>query len=112
MEFTYRNRKHLAKITLVSLVFILLLALNLKVWGGTSGNDAHLNICIGSQSILLNHYILSDNYSRKNVRTAGYIGIIVISVFLSFIRFIWKYRNSSFYEKKYTLVTLCVRMDE
>ena len=41
MGFTRKNRKHIVKINFAPLVFILLLALNFKIWGGTS-SESHL----------------------------------------------------------------------
>lgn len=111
MELIYRNRKHITRIALIPLVFILLLASNFKIWSGT--NSYHgLEVTIDSQSILLDHGILSNNRNSENANNTGFIGVIVACVLLPFVRFTWKYKIKLFCEKRYTLVSLCVRMDE
>lgn len=120
MEFTYRNRKHIARIALIPLVCILLLALNFKIWGGTySEGDLEKNVVNLSKE--LEHCILSNNDNMEKIKgpiqikqllDTGFIGIIINCALLSFIRFISIYRSKLFSIRRYTLVSLCVRLDE
>lgn len=120
MEFIYKNIKHIARITLVSLVFILLLALNFKIWDETY-SKGHPEEIIVNLSEELGHCILSNNDNMENVKDAvqikqlldtGFIGIIIDCVLLSFSHFISIYSSKLFCGRRYTLVSLCIRMDE
>lgn len=120
MEFAYRNRKHIARITLVSLVCILLLALNFKILGGTY-SQGDIKKVIANQLKELEYCILSNNANMENVNDSaqikqlsdtGFIGIIIDCVLLYFTLFISIYRSKLFCKRRYTLVYLCVRKDE
>jgi hypothetical protein len=120
MESTYRNRKHIARIALVPLVCILLLAFNFKIWDGIY-SQGNLEKIIVYQLKELEHCILLNYDNMEKVENAvqikqfldtGFIGIIIDCVLLSFTHFIWIYRSKLFCERRYTLVSLCVRMDE
>jgi len=67
MEFTYRNRKHIARIALVPLVCILLLALNFKIWDGTY-SEGNLEKIIVNQLKELEHCILSNNDNMEKIK--------------------------------------------
>lgn len=119
MEFTYRNRKHIAKVALVSLAFILLLGLNLKIYGGTYDKGDFEGI-IANQLKDLEHCILSNIDHRESVNNTvqikrlldtGY-NIIVDCILLIFTHFIWIFRSKLLWERRHTLVSLCVRMNE
>ncbi|HEY5586592.1 MAG TPA: hypothetical protein VIK78_19140 [Ruminiclostridium sp.] len=120
MEFTYRNRKHIARIALVSIAFFLLLALNFKIWGGTY-SVGDLEKIVINQSKEFEHCILITNDIKGNLKNAvqikqllstGFNGKIIDCVLLSFTSFFGIYRSKLFCERRYTLVSLCVRMDE
>lgn len=120
MEFAYRNRKYITRITLVSLAFILLLLLNFKVLVGTY-SQGNLNNIIPNQLKELEYCILSNNANIINVNDSaqikqlsdtGFIGIIIDCVLLLFTHSIWIYRSKLFCVRRYTLVALCVRKDE
>jgi hypothetical protein len=120
MKFIYKNRKHIARILLANIVFILLLAFNFKVWGG-SYSEGSLQDIIIHESKELEHCILLNNDNKENVKVdvqikqlldAGFANIIIDFILLSFIHFIYICRSKLFYKKRYTLVSLCVRMDD
>lgn len=119
MEFIYRNRKYAARIALVSLVFILLLVLSFKIFGGKN-NKANLNKVRVNRSKVIEYCIPSDN-NKQNIKSSvqikrlvdvGFANIIISCAILSLIHFIRIYRSNLFCERRYTLVSLCVRMDE
>ena len=120
MEFGYRKRKNITRIAVVSLVFILLLLLNFKELGGTYSQGDLKNI-LANQLNEFEYCILSNNANIINVNDSaqikqltdtGFIGIIIDCILLLFIHSISIYRNKLFCARRYTLVSLCVRMDE
>jgi len=120
MEFTYKNRKHIARIMLVHLVVILLLALSFEIWG-TTYSESNLERIVLNQSKELKHCALSNKDNNEDAKGAvqkkqlldtAFTGIIIACILLLFTRFIWIYRSKLFKERRYTLVSLHVRMDE
>lgn len=120
MEFTYKNRKHIARFTIALLILILILLLIFKMSRGTY--SIIINNIIVNQTKELEHCILPTNDNRENVKVVlprkhlyntDFLNIIIYGfVLLVFIHFIWIFRSKFFYGKKYTPVSLCVRMDE
>lgn len=120
MEFAYRNRKYITRITVVSSVLILLLLLNSKILSGTysQGNLKKiipnqlkdLEYCILSNSA--NIINLNDSAQIKQLSDSGFIGTIIYCILLLFTYSIWIYRSKLFCIRRYTLVSLCVRKDE
>lgn len=120
MKFVYKNRKYVARILLVNIVFILLLAFNFKIWGGAY-SEGSLQDIINHESKELEHCILLNNDNKENVKAVvqvkqlldvGFANIIIECLLLSFIQFIYICRSKLLYKKRYTLVSLCVRMDD
>jgi hypothetical protein len=120
MEFTYRNRKHIARINLIPLVFILLFTLNFKILGGTYSED-QLKKIKKNQSKELEYGTLSNTNNKVNLKIdveikqlldTDFSDIIIDCALLSFIPFIWIYRSELFCNRRDTLVSLCVRMDD
>lgn len=120
MESKYRNSKYIARINLVPLVFILLLTLNFKIWGGTYSEGQFKKIK-NNQSKELEYCTLSNTDNRVNLKAdveikqlldTDFSGIFINCVLLSFIPFIWIYRSELFCKRRDTLVSLCVRMDD
>lgn len=122
MESTYRSKKRITRIAYIPLVFILFLALNnFTVSSGTSPNGGSLEVITGSQSTVLNHTILTDTYSwenikaaysREHVKSTGANGTVDDCIFLLLICLIWRCKSILLWRRRYTLVSLCVRMDE
>lgn len=122
MESTCKSRKRITRSAYIPLVFILFLALNnFTVSSGTSPNSGSLEVITGSQSIVLNHTILTDiygwekikdTYSRKDVKGTGSAGTVDGYIFLPLICLIWRYKSKLFWRRRDTLVSQCVRMDE
>jgi hypothetical protein len=120
MEYTYRNRKHIARIALISTVIILLLALNYRLWGGFY-TEGDLEDIILTQSDELKHCILCNNEVMAELRDASiinhvsdvdFIGILTFCSLFSVTWIVWDCRNKSDWKDSFTLVSLCVRMDE
>lgn len=120
MESTYRSKKRIIRITYIPLVLILFLALNnFTVSSGTYPNCGGL--ITGNQSIGFNHIILTDTYSwenikdtysREHVKNTGAASTIDNCIFLLLIIHIWRYKSILLWRRRYTLVSLCVRLDE
>jgi hypothetical protein len=117
MEFTYQNKKHISRILL--LMVILLLSFNFKIYT-RADNEGNLNETIVNQSKEFKYNILSNDDNKEKVKVAVQIkqlldavftGISIDSVTLLFTPFILIYRSKFFFERKDTLVSLCVRMD-
>jgi|GEM_PF-4399053 hypothetical protein len=122
MESIYRSKKRITRIAYIPMVFILFLALNsFNVSSGTSSDGGGLEVITGGQSIVLNHTILTaaycwenikDTYNREQIKNTGATGIVNDYIFLLLLCLIWRYKSILLWRSKYTLVSLCVRMDE
>ncbi|WP_088228670.1 hypothetical protein [Desulfosporosinus sp. FKB] len=121
MTLIYRSKKCLTRIALIPLAFILFLAVNVTVSSGTSSNSVDHEGITSSQSIVLNHTFLTDTYgwekikdtySRDNIKGIGSGGRVDILFSLPLLCLIWKNKSKLLWRRNYTLVSLCVRMDE
>lgn len=115
MEFTYKNRKHIARIALALLVILLLSALGFKILGGTY-SQGNVEEIVFSQSKELGHCILSNDYNHaaqiKHLLDGGFACIVAFCVLLSLPCFILICRGHLFGNKGDSLVSLRVRMNE
>ncbi|AET70353.1 hypothetical protein Desor_4956 [Desulfosporosinus orientis DSM 765] len=116
MEPIFSSKKRIIKITYVTLVFVLFLVLNFSVSKGITPNGGDLEVIIGGQSILQNQTILTDAYSGENGKDTRYTGGIsddcLFLALIWVIYFNWRYKSVLYWSRRYTLVSLCVRMDE
>ena len=115
MESIYKNKKYIAGIIIVPIVFILLFSFNFKKWDGTY-NKGNLEESIINQSneCILSNYkeIVKDTFHIKPFTNTCFIGIISNHILFSSVLFICIIKSKLFFEGKYTLVSLRVRMDE
>lgn len=120
MGFTYRSRKITTRVACVSLVFFLLTAFIFKIQGGTCHKSGFGEITV-NQSNEFAQIIFTNNDKSETVQNTvpikqlldtGFIGIIIGCVLSAFLRFFGINRSKFFSERRYTLVSLCIRMDE
>ena len=119
MEFACGSRKRMAGSLLILLVFLLLLSLSSNVWGRPYGNDDPSKTIFHQLDESSHSIFFSDN--GENIKTAvpvkpltdaGFLGLLICPVLLSLTHFSRIYRGEPFCEKRFTLVSLRVRMDE
>lgn len=118
MELARGSRKRMAGSLLIFLVFLLLISSSYKAWDGSCGNSGPSKT-VFHQLDETAHRIISDNGENiktavpvKQLSDAGFIGLLIFSVLLSVTRFSRIYRGELFCERRFTLVSLRVRMDE
>lgn len=115
MESIYKNKKYIAGIIIVPIVFILLFAFNFKKCDGAY-NKGNLEESIINQSkeCILSNYkeVVKDTFHIKPFMNTCFIDTISNHVLFLFTLFICICRSKLFFERKYTLVSLRVRMDE
>lgn len=119
MKSIYRNKKYIARIALISLVFIFLLALSFKIFSGNSNKADIKKLRVNNLKVV--EYCIPSDSSKQNVNSIdqnkqlfdiGFTGIIIGSAILLLTYFIRINRGKLFCKRRYTLVSLCVRMDE
>ena len=119
MEFIYNKRKYIASLSFVPLFLTLLLALNFKIWGGIN-NDGDLEKIIANQTQELDHCLLSNIDNSINVKSATQIKQFLdtelmgamIDCVIFFTLLVWIDQSKFFCERRDTLISLCIRMDE
>lgn len=113
MVSTYRSQKRITRIAYIPLMFTLFLILNyFTVSREAYPNGGGLELITDSQSIVQNQTILTDTYSSEHVKNTGATGIVDDCIFLQLICLIYIYKSILLWRRRYTLVSLCVRMDE
>ncbi len=119
MEYTFRNRKQIARIALVFMVFILLLTSSFKICGVTDSEGKLSEIVVNRlktfEYCILpynNSAAVEDSFQVKKLLDIGFNAVSIDFFLLLFAYFILKYRSKLFIGKRYTLVSLCVRMNE
>jgi hypothetical protein len=119
MEYTFRNRKQIARIALVFLVFILLLAWSFKIWGVTDSEGKLSKIVVNQLKTFEycvlpynNSAIVEDSFQIKKLLDTGFNAVSIDFFLLLFAYFTLKYRSKLFIGKRYNLVSLCVRINE
>lgn len=119
MENRYRNRKYISSMVLASIIFILLLSFNFKLYNEPCNPGDFKEIWV-DQTKVLNHCILTNSYSGENITESSSINQLLEGVFIGITAdlFLLSFKHSIFYKgkmlsrEKCTLVSLCVRMDE
>ncbi|HWT76935.1 MAG TPA: hypothetical protein VN258_19720 [Mobilitalea sp.] len=120
MEFIYNFRKYIARSILVPFVIILLQAFIFNTWSGSYREGSLEDIVIRQSAEYSNCFlsyiesklIIKDSVQVKQLVKPVLTGITIGCFLLSLIPFLWISRSILFFERKYTLVSLCVRMDE
>lgn len=121
MEKIYTNRKTIAKITLISVLVFLFIAINYKIFGvhysegsyqeGILRNTLSIDNSMPEKSLtsICNQSIKSVSEQQPDLLDGATEGIVILAVTLFIIYFA---RVSIYKRADDTLVSLCVRMDE
>lgn len=116
MSFICRNKKHIAIIILVPIVFILLFACTFRKFNLTyNGGNIDSDIVNQSKEFILSNdsmEIIKSSFQVNPLTGNCLINIISGQALLSFIILISRCRSRFLYKKRYTLVSLCVRMNK
>jgi hypothetical protein len=119
MEYTYCYRRVIARITFSAVVIALLLALNFRIWGGC-GYEGDLSYLIIDQTKDLDNCFLFESNSEivkeavqiKQLTDTIFTGIILGSVLFLLFQYIILFKGKQPFKRGFTLVSLCIRIND